>query len=1113
MPPRPRHADADSMLEHAAYLRRLARSLLRGEGHEDDVVQQAWIAALERPGGTIRAPRAWLAGAVRRLSWRRRRDEDRRRLREQRAAVPESGPEASAEHGALRVEALQRVLDAVTSLPAPYRDAILRRFFDDQSHAEIAAAHGVPEATARTWVHRGLKQLRARLDPEDDDARRAFLIALAPTAGLSPAALTITAAAGAAGGGAVGGLTNVGWWTMNAKTLFTALAVIAVGVSIWTWSSGRDGRSPTDAAGHRGSSAAEGPPATDAATGAADGGAADSSSADVRREVAGGDAPAHATSSWVVRGTCRDGEGVPAGDVPIHLRALPGLATWSSRALGAVPLEETTVRSDGEGRFAWPLDPPEGPVTLVAAAVQDEGWYSSDVIQYVRVGDDAPELGVEAYPLDGVLEGVVTDLRARPIADATVVACDQVATTDSDGRFSIRAPAGIGLRRIVAYAEGYAVRAVTLEYPARGETRSTELRLETENRVQGVVRDSDGRPIAGAEVYSSMNPTAKVLTDESGAYSLGHLEPGQWGHFVDARKAGYLQESVSIRDDPAGMTCDIVLVEGRAVNGRVVDEGGAPLHGARITAREEDGHDSFHAATDPNGRFELLVSPETLTLSTSFAGLAADDRALDASPAAELAPLEIVLSRGHFVGGRVTDERGVPVAGASLAFERGQNHRVGEIAQTDAVGRFRATGLPAGPLEVLISAPDHAYLHTSVRALDVEHHEWTLPRAGAIEGRVVDGRTGRPVTSFRLRMVDAGLADGEVGANFLSASWWDTGYDFEDADGRFTTRPHRIQVGAICALQVIAPGYAPGATGRLVASTTPELEPVEVRLFPPLLLRGRVVDSRTSEPIADASVRIHQESELLMVSGPSDAYPRVATDDAGRFELEVDAGEHRLRVDLPDGRIHLADPIVMPADGALAEQVLRVGDFGRIVGEVRDASGAGLPGESVTFRFFGLNTDTTKSTTTDTTGRFEFPDLTSGTYYVSHVVSVDGESLRATNHRARVRNGEVTTVILQPSGSATISGTVTSDGPPVPALLRIATAPTSGFDDSAAERLTSRAVFARDGHFRIDGLHPGTWEVEAYCWNEKTLWSGSASVELEDGAAKTVTLELRPEEQ
>ncbi len=59
--------------------------------------------------------------------------------------------------------------DLCEELPPPQRAAVVLRFYDDLSFAEIAGVLGCPEATARSYVHRALTKLRTRLIGGDHD--------------------------------------------------------------------------------------------------------------------------------------------------------------------------------------------------------------------------------------------------------------------------------------------------------------------------------------------------------------------------------------------------------------------------------------------------------------------------------------------------------------------------------------------------------------------------------------------------------------------------------------------------------------------------------------------------------------------------------------------------------------------------------------------------------------------------------------------------------------------------------------------------------------------------------------------------------------------------------
>jgi RNA polymerase sigma factor (sigma-70 family) len=168
--------DADTLLEHRDFLRRIVRGLLRDETRVDDVLQDTWMTALDRSDLRPEGLRAWLAAVARNLARKTLRSDSRRRRREHAVARPEGRPQ---EPSVVRqAEEQQRVVAAVLELAEPYRTAILRRYLRDETPAAIAADLGLPAATVRTHVHRGLAKLRQRLDAGGE--RAAWGVPLAP---------------------------------------------------------------------------------------------------------------------------------------------------------------------------------------------------------------------------------------------------------------------------------------------------------------------------------------------------------------------------------------------------------------------------------------------------------------------------------------------------------------------------------------------------------------------------------------------------------------------------------------------------------------------------------------------------------------------------------------------------------------------------------------------------------------------------------------------------------------------------------------------------------------------------------------------------------------------
>lgn len=157
----PRAVSIDELLGHAAWIRRLARTLVLDESRAEDVVQETWLATLRRPPQGGEVVRGWLRAVVRNHARLAHGDERRRRARGKKSAAPESVPLESV---LLERVGLQRaVADAVAALPEPSRHVVLLRFFQDLGPREIARALATPEATERTRLRRALERPRHTL--------------------------------------------------------------------------------------------------------------------------------------------------------------------------------------------------------------------------------------------------------------------------------------------------------------------------------------------------------------------------------------------------------------------------------------------------------------------------------------------------------------------------------------------------------------------------------------------------------------------------------------------------------------------------------------------------------------------------------------------------------------------------------------------------------------------------------------------------------------------------------------------------------------------------------------------------------------------------------------
>src|SRR5215510_3385240 len=93
MPP-----DVDRLLANARWVKALALRLVADDAAADDLVQETWLRAIERPPQQAAGPRslrAWLKQVVARFALQRRRHDDAALARERAAAPREAQPDVA----------------------------------------------------------------------------------------------------------------------------------------------------------------------------------------------------------------------------------------------------------------------------------------------------------------------------------------------------------------------------------------------------------------------------------------------------------------------------------------------------------------------------------------------------------------------------------------------------------------------------------------------------------------------------------------------------------------------------------------------------------------------------------------------------------------------------------------------------------------------------------------------------------------------------------------------------------------------------------------------------------------------------------------------------------
>jgi RNA polymerase sigma factor (sigma-70 family) len=600
--------DVETLLEHREFLRRLLRRLIGDESRVEDILQETWIAALDRTDLRREGLRGWLVTVSRNLARKALRSDSRRRVRERAAAQPE-GVDLPSSDPVEQMAWHKRVVEEVLDLPEPYRTAVLRRFLREEEPALIGSDQGIPAATVRTRVHRGLALLRQRLDARAD--RRTWLGALLPL--ILPRPRTVSP-------GPALLATGVLLMTTKGKiaTAAIVLALLAPLAGLGVFLASGSGDEAPHAALERSPTADASPP--EAAVEKTDGDDSDQTSNRSPEEEPG----------VLVRGRVVDAEGRPIPGAEI------GAATLE---MGMIPRDEQKVVSDEKGEFEVRVKPGED----VRLEGSKEGFGLTRVVEKSTpaLADEPVEIVLQAASR---IQGIVLGPDGRPVAGARVAwqrigrpdpsePLTRITTaadgfwdrTDEDGRFEVRvSPASIRKLTLYASREGFAPGHVTLSGRRLASPGKITLVLGITRPVEvHVVDAASGRPVADAEVW-----VTTVLGENFRQTNMGRggrlsqmrrTGEGCWtvtGLAIDAtigvqaQAIGYTtwrEKALKVGDEP--VIVRLVAREVVRLSGRILSARGRPVPNATVHAYEQVPADvrmdSATVYADARGRYEF----------------------------------------------------------------------------------------------------------------------------------------------------------------------------------------------------------------------------------------------------------------------------------------------------------------------------------------------------------------------------------------------------------------------------------------------------------------------------------------------------------------------------
>ncbi|HYN03079.1 MAG TPA: carboxypeptidase-like regulatory domain-containing protein, partial [Vicinamibacteria bacterium] len=313
---------------------------------------------------------------------------------------------------------------------------------------------------------------------------------------------------------------------------------------------------------------------------------------------------------------------------------------------------------------------------------------------------------------------------------------------------------------------------------------------------------------------------------------------------------------------PASEIRGRVLVDGKPAAGVAVavlpfEDGFAA---ARREARREDlPKPLVSGTTRPDGTFAVTVpGPAGAAVRVSFSGAPAAPRVLDRlfDSGGEDAG-DVRLPKALALAGRVADERGGPVVGATVTLWAGNGRRsqdttsasgLPESTVTKADGTFRFEAAAEEGNRIRVEAPAFATQERQPVRAGALARPVTLALGQVLRGTVTlaDKRTPAPGALVRFE------------GRTQTTRWVEA-----RADGSFLLDGAPREAGSL-----VADGGDRGRASAVLAQGT-GAEPVAIALAPTAALAGRVVDAADGKPLSGIRVVARgQGGEFLARSGP-----------------------------------------------------------------------------------------------------------------------------------------------------------------------------------------------------------------------------------------------------
>jgi protocatechuate 3,4-dioxygenase beta subunit len=314
------------------------------------------------------------------------------------------------------------------------------------------------------------------------------------------------------------------------------------------------------------------------------------------------------------------------------------------------------------------------------------------------------------------------------------------ADADASGKYKLSLPAG---KYYLAATSGTLVYFNTeiVEVKSDGTvTGPRELKLEKGCTVAGSVIDkTTSKPLSGAKVLTRWGNHTETGPDggfalvlEKGSHTLTIVKDGFWRPIIHINCSGQDTVSLTIETKPEGV-----------IKGRVTDDNGQPIKGAKVASSESGNFKFDRSETNEKGEYVLDgLDPGIQIRVSAYADgyrSAYKEQVIFPQGQREVSvDLRLAAEKHRALSGIVVKAAGKPIEGATVSYGWAECYANFEKTQTDKSGKFSLKEVDCTKNVVLARKPGFAPSFAFVEADATPQLKLVLQPGHSLEGKIVD---------------------------------------------------------------------------------------------------------------------------------------------------------------------------------------------------------------------------------------------------------------------------------------------------------------------------------------------------------------------------------------